>query len=101
MTARTLQWALQQLSLNRKVAIASVVSTAGSVPGKEGARLALTDLEINGTVGGAGLEMKVISQLREMLSQANKPCGEIVTYGLNKGAKGYEVRPLDLSLIHI
>ncbi len=95
MTARTLQWALQQLSLNRKVAIASVVSTAGSVPGKEGARLALTDSEINGTVGGVGLEMKVISQLREMLSQANKPCGEVVTYGLNKGAKGYEVRPLD------
>ena len=95
MTARVLQWSLQQLTLNRKVAIASVVDTSGSVPGKAGARLALTDSEIVGTVGGAGLEMKVISRLRELISQASKPCGEVVTYGLNKGAKGYEVQPLD------
>ena len=53
MTARTLQWSLGQLSLNRKVAIATVVSTAGSVPGKMGARLALTASEVEGTVGGA------------------------------------------------
>ena len=95
MTARTMQWALDELSKNRKVAIASVVSTAGSVPGKEGARLALTSTEVNGTVGGAGLEMKVITKLRQMLDSATKPCGEIITYGLNKGAKGYEVQPLD------
>ena len=62
MTARTMQWALNELSKNRKVAIASVVSTSGSVPGKEGARLALTSTEVNGTVGGAGLEMKVIKK---------------------------------------
>jgi len=95
MTARVLQWSLQQLTLNRKVAIASVVDTSGSVPGKAGARLALTDFEIVGTVGGAGLEMKVISRLKELISQASKPCGEVVTYGLNKSAKGYEVQPLD------
>jgi len=95
MTGQILQWALNQLSLNRKVAIASVVETSGSVPGKVGARLALTDLEIVGTVGGAGLEMKVISLLKELLSTASKPSGKIVTYGLNKGAKGYEVQPLD------
>ena len=95
MTARTLQWAIDQLSKNRKVALASVVSTSGSVPGKEGARLALTDADISGTVGGAGLEMKVISRLRELLESATKPCGEIATFGLNKGAKGYEVTPLD------
>ena len=46
MTARILQWSLHQLSLNRKVAIATVVSTAGSVPGKMGARLALTHLRL-------------------------------------------------------
>ena len=40
--------------LESKVAIATVVSTAGSVPGKMGARLALTESEIEGTVGGAG-----------------------------------------------
>ena len=95
MTARVLQWSLEQLALNRKVAIASVVDTAGSVPGKAGARLALTELEVVGTVGGAGLEMKVISRLQEILEKASKPCGEVVTYGLNKGAKGYEVQPLD------
>ena len=95
MTARILQWALDELSKNRKVGIASVVSTAGSVPGKEGARLALTEFSVSGTVGGAGLEMKVISRLKEMMIESTKPCGEIVTYGLNKGAKGYEVTPLD------
>jgi xanthine dehydrogenase accessory factor len=95
MTAATLQWILDELSKNRKVALATVVSTTGSVPGKEGAKLALNDFDIVGTVGGAGLELKVISQLREMLENATKPCGEVVTFGLNKGAKGYEVTPLD------
>ena len=47
----------------------------------------MTDSKIVGTVGGAGLEMKVISRLKELISQASKPCGEVVTYGLNKGAK--------------
>ena len=95
MTARVLQWSLDQLSLNRRVAIASVVDTSGSVPGKAGARLALTEFDLVGTVGGAGLEMKVIARLRDLISEASKPCGEVVTYGLNKGAKGYEVQPLD------
>ncbi len=95
MTARILQWSLDQLALNRSVGIASVVSTSGSVPGKVGARLALTESQIEGTVGGAGLEMKVISRLQELLKDARKPCGEVVTFGLNKGAKGYEVQPLD------
>ena len=54
MTELTLSWALTELGKNRKVAIASVVSTSGSVPGKEGARLALTNSDIHGTIGGAG-----------------------------------------------
>ena len=95
MTARTMQWALDEVSKNRKVAIASVVSTSGSVPGKVGARLALNGSETVGTVGGAGLEMKVISRLNELLEKSLKPSGEVVTYGLNKGAKGDEVTPLD------
>tara|TARA_B110001452_G_scaffold248074_1_gene234562 strand:+ start:1435 stop:2238 length:804 start_codon:yes stop_codon:yes gene_type:complete len=95
MTARIWQWALDELSKNRKVAVASVVSTSGSVPGKQGARLALNDHGIVGTVGGAGLEMQVISRLKEILQSSIKPTGEVVTYGLNKGAKGYEVTPLD------
>ena len=95
MTAQTLQWTLGELSKNKKVALATVISTSGSVPGKEGAKLALNELDIVGTVGGAGLELKVISRLKELLQNAIKPCGEVITYGLNKGAKGYEVVPLD------
>jgi xanthine dehydrogenase accessory factor len=95
MTAHTLQWVLDELSKNRKVAIASVISTSGSVPGKQGARLALSDFGTVGTVGGAGLELKVISRLKEILQKSIKPVGELITYGLNIGAKGYEVTPLD------
>ena len=95
MTARVLQWCLNQLALNQKVGIASVVEASGSVPGKVGARLAISKSEIVGTVGGAGLEMKVISQLKQLILDASKPCGKVVTFGLNKGAKGYEVQPLD------
>ena len=95
MTAKVLQWCLNQIALNQKVGIASVVETSGSVPGKVGARLAISKSEIVGTVGGAGLEMKVISQLKELIADASKPCGKVVTFGLNKGAKGYEVQPLD------
>jgi xanthine dehydrogenase accessory factor len=39
--------------------------------------------------------MKVISKLKEMLAASIKPSGDVITYGLNKGAKGYEVTPLD------
>ena len=95
MTSRVLKWALEKADLNQKVGIASVVSTAGSVPGKVGAKLALTKSEVFGTVGGAGLELKVIARLKEMLELAKKPIGEVLTYGLNKSAKGYEVKPLD------
>lgn len=95
MTARILQWCLDQLAMNNKVGIASVVETSGSVPGKVGARLAISNSDVVGTVGGAGLEMKVISQLKDLVEQATKPCGKMEIYGLNKGAKGYEVQPLD------
>ena len=44
--------------------MATVLTASGSVPGKPGARIALTDLgEVCGTVGGAGLEMKVSEKL--------------------------------------
>jgi len=73
MTARVMQWCLNQLALNQKVGIASVVEASGSVPGKVGARLAISKSEIVGTVGGAGLEMKVISQLNQLSLGASKP----------------------------
>jgi xanthine dehydrogenase accessory factor len=99
MTAAVLAWALSRLEQSHSVVIASVISTSGSVPGKIGARLALSGFEENeqciGTIGGAGLEMKVLQRCRELLKQSSKPSGEILTYGLNKGAKGYQVTPLD------
>jgi len=95
MSANILSWAIDKSTSGKKVGIASVITTSGSVPGKAGARLALTKDEIIGTVGGAGLEMKVIESLRDLLANSKQPCGKILTYGLNKRAKGYEVTALD------
>ena len=96
MTAAVMAWALSRLAGGQRVVLASVVETAGSVPGKVGARLAMSmDQDWTGTVGGAGLEMKVLERCRELLSSSLTPHGEVLRFGLNKGAKGYEVKPLD------
>ena len=96
MTAQVLAWVLSELQQRRHVVLASVLTTSGSVPGKTGARLAMsTGEEWVGTVGGAGLENIVLNRCRELLAKPTKPFAEVVTYGLNKGAKGYEVTPLD------
>tara|TARA_B100000459_G_C8595402_1_gene209531 strand:+ start:496 stop:1347 length:852 start_codon:yes stop_codon:yes gene_type:complete len=91
-----MSWALSRLAHGNRVVLASVVETTGSVPGKVGARLAVaSDGQWTGTVGGAGLEMKVLQRCQELLSVHHRPFGEVLRYGLNKGAKGYEVTPLD------
>ena len=97
MTAKVLSWGLQQLHDGHRVVVASVLEVKGSVPGKVGARLALSQgaTEPFGTVGGAGLEMNVIKRCRELLEEEHSAYGELHTYGLNKGAKGFEVTPLD------
>ena len=112
MTATVLQQALNWLADGDAVAIATVVSTSGSVPGRVGARLAIRncsfetlsdepnsfEFEFIGTVGGAGLEWKVLQEAKSLLDSAienSRPQGGIHTFGLNKGAKGYEVQPLD------
>lgn len=96
MTAKVMAWALSRLAQGHRVVLASVVETAGSVPGKVGARLAMAaDGQWIGTVGGAGLEMKVLQRCREHLSAHHQAFGEVLRYGLNKSAKGYEVTPLD------
>ena len=41
MTKETLTWAVNQLTLRKRIVMASVVQTSGSVPGKVGARLAI------------------------------------------------------------
>ena len=59
MTATVMAWSLSRLAAGQRVVLASVVETAGSVPGKVGARLAMdSDEQWVGTVGGAGLEIK-------------------------------------------
>ena len=97
MTKQTLAWALDKLALRRRVVIASVVDTSGSVPGKVGARLAVAESSdgFHGTIGGAGLELKVLNRCMEILENHFEPFGEVQTFGLNKSAKGYEVQPLD------
>ena len=97
MTASVLAWALAQLEAGHKVVLASVIDTSGSVPGKAGARRAMRSLDEEwvGTVGGAGLEMTVLKRSALLLGKHNLPAGEVHTFGLNKGAKGYEVTALD------
>lgn len=97
MTAHVLRWVLGELAQQRRVALATVLNTSGSVPGKTGARLAMSSADHDwvGTVGGAGLEHRVLQRCRELLVESDRPFAEVLTYGLNKGAKGYEVTPLD------
>ena len=95
MTKLVLETLTAWLGSGKKVGMASVVEVSGSVPGKSGARLAISKGDVVGTVGGAGLEMKVIERLRELVDSSHKPAGEVITFGLHKGAKGYEVIPLD------
>ena len=97
MTKQTLAWAVNKLALRRRVVIASVVQTSGSVPGKVGARLAVAESSdgFHGTIGGAGLELKVLNRCIEILEKHFEPFGEVQAFGLNKSAKGYEVQPLD------
>ena len=97
MTASVLRWALDCLERRKSVVLATVIETSGSVPGKVGARIAMSNSGQDwvGTVGGAGLEMKVLDRCRELIKQSSSPYGEVKTFGLNKGAKGYEVQPLD------
>ena len=66
MTAHVLQWVLSELASQRHVVLATVLNTSGSVPGKTGARLAMSSNEHEwvGTVGGAGLEHRVLQRCK-------------------------------------
>ncbi len=95
-----LSWVIEQLDAGERVAMASVIEAFGSVPGKPGAKLAVsTSGKKFGTVGGAGLELRIEQNLLEMLSksksQMRKTGGKIETYLLYKDGKGKEVVALD------
>ena len=95
-----LSWVVERLDAGERVAIASVIEAVGSIPGKPGAKLAVSSSgEKFGTVGGAGLELRIEADLRKMLSKPKsvmrKKGGKIETYVLYKDGKGKEVVALD------
>lgn len=92
MTQRVLEWVTARLREGEPVALASVITAQGSVPGKPGAHMAVTESEVYGTVGGAGLELKVMNHLREIL-ETNE--GRIETYQLQKESSGDAGTPLN------
>ena len=100
MSRAVLSWVIERLDHGERVALASVIEARGSVPGKPGAKLAISSSgEKFGTVGGAGLEMKIERNLIEMLaedkSEMRKTGGKIETYILHKEGKGKEAVALD------
>lgn len=95
MTSATLAWVLDRLSRGERVALASVVEASGSVPGKPGARMAVTNRgKRHGTVGGAGLELKVEGNLQQMLVNGSS-ASRVETYVLHRDAKGKEATALN------
>ena len=100
MTVAVLKWAIKRVEAGERVAIASVVQASGSVPGKPGARLAISSSgEKFGTIGGAGLELKVEKELQEILlrdlSDLRKKGGKVESFLLNRDGKGKEASALD------
>ncbi len=100
MTRAVLTWVLERLERGESVAMASVIEASGSVPGKPGSRLALTLSGARfGTIGGAGLELKVENALKRMLNggrqEVREKGGKVETFVLYKDAKGEEATPLD------
>ena len=95
-----LNWAIKRVEAGERVAIASVVQANGSVPGKPGARLAISSSgEKFGTIGGAGLELTVEKELQEILlrdlSDLRKKGGKVELFLLNRDGKGKEASALD------
>ena len=100
MSVHVLSWALSEVEQGRRVAIATIISAKGSVPGKPGAKLAINSRMQNfGTVGGAGLELKIEKKMKELLNEDvklnRKKGGVIETFYLYKDAKGKEGIALD------
>jgi xanthine dehydrogenase accessory factor len=90
-THEVLQWVVGRLSSGHRVATATVIDATGSVPGKPGARLAISSgAAMQGTIGGAGLELQVIERLEELLRSANGRIGAVETFQLAKEALGKE-----------
>jgi len=98
-TKAVLSWILDKINNGKRVAMASVIEISGSVPGKPGARLAVSsDGGRRGTIGGAGLELKVENTLLEMLKDKNnysRKGGNVEKFLLYKDGKNEKVTALD------
>ena len=100
MSRAVLSWVVERLDAGERVALASVIEAKGSVPGKPGAKLAVSSTgERFGTVGGAGLELRVEKGLLDLLSKSKsdmrKTGGKIENFILYKEGKGQEQVALD------
>jgi len=100
MSGAVLSWILESLNRGETVAIASVIESSGSVPGKPGAKMAISSEDGKfGTVGGAGLELRVEAALRDLLevnsTQKGNSGGRVETFLLHKDGKGADVSALD------
>ena len=70
---------------NTPFVLATVVSSTGSSPGKEGFKLLLdANHKTFGTVGGGAIELEVISQAKDFLVKGS---GGLISYLLSKNAK--------------
>jgi len=100
MSRAVLSWVVERLDAGERVALASVIEAKGSVPGKPGAKLAVSSTgEKFGTVGGAGLELRIEKGLLDLLSKSKsdmrKTGGKIENFILYKEGKGQEQVALD------
>jgi xanthine dehydrogenase accessory factor len=94
-----LSWISEKLAEGYDVALATVIDSKGSIPGKPGAKLAMIkNGEKFGTIGGAGLELKIEKALYELIKRPYRMStqgGRIENFLLYKNGKGKEVIALD------
>ena len=90
-----LQWVLASWPPNDALSLATVLNTSGSVPERPALDWRCPPTNIHGSTNrwGAGLEHMSFNAAGNC-DDASQPFAEVLTYGLNKGAKGYEVTPL-------
>lgn len=80
--------AVHLLEADRNIALATVISTTGSTPGKVGYKMLLwgKNAEILGTVGGGLLEAEIINKASDMLPKIQK---QLFTFNLDP-SRGHE-----------
>jgi len=61
------QWISESLAAGEPVTLLLVVDSCGSSPGKIGAKMAVTENGVTGTIGGGALEIGLIESVRESM----------------------------------